>query len=84
MYYLTIVGTAAALFTTISFFPQLVKIWKTKSTQDISLVTFLLFCIGALFWLIYGIMLNDIPIITANSIVIFQALIILVFKTRYK
>jgi MtN3 and saliva related transmembrane protein len=84
MDYFTIVGTTAALFTTISFFPQVVKIWTTKSTQDISLVTFLVFCIGAVLWLIYGIMLNDIPIITTNSIIIFQALIILVFKIRYK
>lgn len=84
MDYLTIVGTSAAIFTTISFFPQVVKIWKTKSTQDISLVTFLVFCIGAVLWLTYGIMLKDIPIILTNFLIIIQALIILVFKIRYK
>jgi MtN3 and saliva related transmembrane protein len=84
MNYITIVGLAAAAITTISLFPQLIKIWKTKSTKDISMEMFLLFCGGVLLWFIYGLLLNDLPIIIANSLGFVQGLIILFFKIKYK
>jgi MtN3 and saliva related transmembrane protein len=84
MSYVTIVGLAAAALTTISLFPQLMKVWKTKSTEDISMEMFLLFCGGALLWFIYGVLLNDPPMIIANSFCLIQGLIILFFKIKYK
>jgi len=84
MSYVTIIGLAAAAITTISLFPQLLKVWKTKSTKDISLGTFLLFCGGVLLWFIYGVLLNDLPIMIANSLGFIQGLIILIFKIKYK
>jgi MtN3 and saliva related transmembrane protein len=84
MNYITIVGLAAAAITTISLFPQLMKIWKTKSTKDISMEMFLLFCGGVLLWFIYGLLLNDLPMIIANSLGFVQGLIILFFKIKYK
>ena len=84
MNYVTIVGLAAAAITTISLFPQLMKVWKTKSTKDISMETFLLFCGGVLLWFIYGVLLNDLPMIIANSLGFVQGLIILFFKIKYK
>jgi MtN3 and saliva related transmembrane protein len=84
MSYVTIVGLAAAAITTISLFPQLMKIWKTKSTKDISMEMFLLFCGGVLLWFIYGLLLNDLPMIIANSLGFVQGLIILFFKIKYK
>jgi MtN3 and saliva related transmembrane protein len=84
MNYVTIVGLAAAAITTISLFPQLIKIWKTKSTKDISMEMFLLFCGGVLLWFIYGLLLNDLPMIIANSLGFVQGLIILFFKIKYK
>ena len=84
MNYVTIVGLAAAAITTISLFPQLMKVWRTKSTKDISMQTFLLFCGGVLLWFIYGVLLNDLPMIIANSLGFVQGLIILFFKIKYK
>ena len=80
----TIIGFIAATVTTISLLPQLVKIWKTKSAKDISLVTFLVFCGGISLWLVYGVLLNDLPIIIANGFTLVQGLIILVLKIMYK
>ncbi|MCW3983346.1 MAG: SemiSWEET transporter [Candidatus Bathyarchaeota archaeon] len=81
---ITILGLTAALFTTVSLFPQLLKVWKTKSTKDISTGMFLLFCGGVLLWFIYGVFVNDLPIIIANSLAFIQALIILAFKMKFK
>ena len=80
----TIIGLTAAVFTTISLFPQLIKIWKTKSTKDISTGMFSLFCGGVFLWFVYGVLVNDLPIIVANSLAFVQALVILVFKAKYK
>jgi len=84
MNYVTMIGLAAAAITAISLFPQLVKIWKTKSTKDISLGMFSLFCSGVFLWFVYGILMRDLPIIIANFVGFIQTLIILIFKVKYK
>jgi MtN3 and saliva related transmembrane protein len=82
--YVTIVGLAAAAITVFSLFPQLVKVWKTKSTKDISLGMFSLFCSGVFLWFVYGILMKDLPIIIANFLGFIQAFIILMLKVKYK
>ena len=84
MNYVTIIGLTAAVVTTISLFPQLVRIWRTKSTKDISFVTFSLFCVGIFMWFVYGILVVDLPIIVANFLSFIQGLIILMFKVKYR
>ena len=81
---ITIIGLIAAAFTTIALLPQLIKIWKTKSTKDISVGMFMLYCGGVLLWFTYGVFRNDFAIILANSLAFIQALIILMFKAKYK
>ena len=81
---ITIIGLIAALFTTISLLPQLLKVWKTKSTRDISTGMFTLFGSGVFLWFIYGVSINDLPIIIANSLAFIQAIVILALKFKYK
>ena len=84
MDYVTVIGLAAAALTVIAFFPQLLKVWKTKSTRDISLGMFSIFSIGVFLWLIYGILTQDSPVTAANLLIFIQAFIILMFKLKYK
>lgn len=77
-------GIAAGTLTTISFLPQLIKVYRSKHTHDISLMMFLAFSIGVLLWLIYGIMKHDTPVIIANSVTLILALMILGLKIKYK
>ena len=81
---ITIIGLIAALFTTVSLFPQLIRIWRTKSAKDISTGMFSLFCGGVFLWFVYGVFVNDYPIIIANSLAFVQAAVILFFKAKYK
>ena len=78
------IGFFAAICTTIAFLPQAFKVWKTKSTKDISLLMFIIFTIGVASWLIYGIIISDLPIILANAVTLILSLFILGFKLRYK
>jgi MtN3 and saliva related transmembrane protein len=81
---ITIIGLIAALFTTVSLLPQLIKVYKTKSAKDISTGMFTLFGTGVLLWFVYGVFVNDLPIIVANSLAFIQAAVILFFKAKYK
>ena len=80
----TIIGLLAAIGTTSSFLPQAIKTIRTKNTSGISLGMYSLFSFGTLLWFIYGIMGNDLPIIIANGITLVFAVIILVYKIKYK
>ena len=83
-YMVTIVGLIAAVATTGSLLPQLAKLLKTKSTKDISLVMYSVFSVGVFLWVIYGVLLNDFPIIIANLLAFLQGLIIVAVKLKYK
>ena len=52
----TIIGLAAALFTTSAFLPQVIRAWRTRSTRDLSLQSFATYAVGLTLWLIYGLM----------------------------
>lgn len=81
---LEIIGYCAAFLTTFSFVPQAVQIIKTKDTHSISLQMYVIFSSGVVLWLVYGIWLQNIPMIIANSVTIVLASIILYYKFRQK
>ena len=78
------IGFFAAFCTTFAFFPQAVKVWKSKSTKDISLYMFIIFTMGVFSWLIYGITISDLPIILANAVTLALSVFILIYKLKYK
>lgn len=84
MDYATVLGLLAGALTVVAFLPQLLKVWKTRSTRDISLGMFSIFCIAVFLWFVYGLLINNVPVMVANFLVCIQALIILAFKLRYK
>lgn len=82
--YLTILGFIAATFTTISFVPQVIKIWKTNETSSISLEMFLLFAFGVVLWFTYGILKKDLAITVANLFTLVMSSYIIYKKINSK
>ncbi len=82
--WITVLGLLAGVLTTLSFLPQVIKAWKSRSTRDISLGMFLMFCTGVLLWIIYGILVADAPVIAANVLTFLLAATILILKLRYR
>jgi MtN3 and saliva related transmembrane protein len=78
------VGMLAGTLTTISFLPQLVAVYRTKSAHDISYGYLLTFAFGVVLWLSYGILLRALPIILANAITLTLIVLILGLKIRYR
>jgi MtN3 and saliva related transmembrane protein len=83
MNFVTNIGLLAGMLTTISFLPQVIKTWRSKSAQDISLSMFLTFCLGVVFWIIYGIAIDNVPIIFTNVLTLILSGSILFFKLKY-
>ncbi|MEO6583638.1 MAG: SemiSWEET transporter [Ferruginibacter sp.] len=79
-----LLGLAAGTITSITFLPQVIKIWQTKSGKDLSVVMLLLLLLGTSMWLLYGIFIKDIAIIYTNTMVLAMGLIMLFFKYRFK
>ena len=77
------VGFFAGFLTTISFLPQVVKTWKTRSASDLSLGMFSVFSVGVLFWLAYGFLIQEPPMILWNSVTLIFVLAILVMKLKF-
>jgi MtN3 and saliva related transmembrane protein len=84
MDFLTILGLLAATLTTVAFLPQMFQTWRTKSAKDVSYVMLITFMSGLFLWLIYGIYLQALPIILANSVSLFFNFIILSLKIKYR
>jgi MtN3 and saliva related transmembrane protein len=78
------VGIIAACLTTFAFVPQIIKILKTRSVEDVSLITILQFATGVFLWMVYGMHLKDAIIISANGISFASAVFLFILYCRYK
>jgi len=74
------IGMLAALLTTAAYIPQAYKTIRTRSTKDLSLITFSMLFAGTILWFIYGMYIHDTPIILANGITASLAGIIFFLK----
>ncbi len=62
------IGLLAATLTTLAFLPQVVRTWRRRSAEDLSVGTFLLLFTGIVLWLLYGVLRRDPIIILANAV----------------
>jgi len=79
-----LLGLIAATLTTSAFIPQVYKAWKYKSTKDISLIMYLIFLVGLILWIFYGIHHGSVPILSANIITSLFVIFIIILKIKYK
>jgi MtN3 and saliva related transmembrane protein len=78
-----LIGLGAATLTMFSFVPQLVKIYRTKSSDDVSPWMLFQFAAGVSLWIFYGIHLNDQIIICANVVTLVTLFAALVLYSKY-
>lgn len=77
------IGFLAATGTTISFLPQAIRCIRTGNTRDLSLPMYIILNLGVILWLLYGVLISDMPIIFANAITMCFTLTILVLKIKH-
>lgn len=76
-------GMTAGTISAITFLPQVIKTWKSKSAKDISVLMFSFATISVILWLIYGILINNWPVIYTNGCVLILSLIMVYFKLKF-
>lgn len=81
---ITMLGLLAATTTTVAFLPQVIKNWKTRSAGDLSFGTFGLFTAGLVLWLVYGLIIGNLPIIVSNTVTLALNAVNLVQMVKYR
>ncbi|MBS4044065.1 MAG: SemiSWEET transporter [Chitinophagaceae bacterium] len=77
-------GLFGAFLTSITFIPQVLQAYRTKSVKDLNLGMLLIILSSVIVWLVYGFAKNLLPVIIANSIVLILSTILLYFKATFK
>jgi MtN3 and saliva related transmembrane protein len=78
-----IIGHTGAFLSSITFIPQVYKVWQTKSVGDLSMAMMLIVFTSTIVWLVYGISLMLWPVIICNGIICGLSILLIYFKVAY-
>lgn len=67
-----------------AYLPQAVRIWKRRSSDDVSIVTYLLFLLGQVIWLTYGIRLGLLEVVLGMSANLAGNLAVILSAVRFR
>lgn len=84
MDWIQIAGHTGALLSSITFVPQVYKVWTSKSVRDLSLAMMLIVFTSTIIWLVYGVALNLWPVILANGFICVLSILLIYFKLTFK
>ena len=79
-----IVGYLGGIFIMISFVPQVIKSYRTKSVKDLSIWMVAATLTGTSFWIIYGILIKSKPVMIMNIIFLFVVSYQLYLKIKHE
>ena len=78
------IGYLGGIFIMVSFVPQVIKSYKTRSVSDLSLWMIIATLVGTIFWISYGYLINSKPVLVMNVIFGFVVLFQLFLKIKYE
>jgi len=79
-----IIGFLAAFTSTISLIPQILKMFKTRSVDDLSTGMIINFLLTSIFWILYGFMITSWSVWLTNIFMLIFALIMIYLKIKYR
>ncbi len=77
------IGYVAGLLTVVSFLPQVMRVWRTRQTEDLSFGMFALLITAGALWITYGVLSTDWPVIATNVGTVVLNCLILAAKIRF-
>ncbi len=81
--FLELLGLIAGGVTSIGFLPQIIKGYKTKKLDDVSIYMPVVLAIGMALWFLYGFLIEAIAVMIANAFGILCCLILIIMKKIY-
>ena len=76
-------GFIAGAIMTVAFLPQVIRVYQLRSAHELSLPFTILFIIGILLWLSYGIIFRLPPVILWNAVSLVLGVALLLAKLKY-
>lgn len=76
----SVVGVA----TGIAYVPQALRIWKRKSSDDVSIVTYLLFMGGQVIYFVYGFRIHQWPLIIGMAANLAGSIAVIASALRFR
>jgi len=83
MDWIEVTGRFGSLLSSITFIPQVVQAWKTKSVADFNLTMMLIVVLSTIVWLVYGFGRGALPVIIANAIIFILSVMLVYFKFTF-
>lgn len=80
----SIMGTIAAICTTVGFIPQIIRGVRTRELRDVSPVMLTLLLVGCSLWLAYGVHLKNPIIALANGFTLSFVMTILLLRILFR
>ncbi|MDP4149076.1 MAG: PQ-loop domain-containing transporter [Bacteroidota bacterium] len=84
MAWIEYVGLFGAFLSAITFIPQVVKAWQTRSVGDLSMLMLMIVLTSVIVWLVYAFYLRLLPVILANLLIGSLCLVLIYFKLTFK
>ena len=81
---LKILATIFGILMSVGYYIQAYKMWKNKTAEGVSLLTFLIFGVGTTIWTLYGISINDPVIIAGFSLGMLGSWIVVSLILRFR
>ena len=80
------IGYLSGICTMLAFLPQAIKSITTKNVSGLSLSMYVIYCLGLVFWILYGVYLHSFQIMLFNSItLVFNGIILyMIIKSGLK
>jgi MtN3 and saliva related transmembrane protein len=78
------VGAAAAICSTTSFVPQLIKLLRERTAEAVSLRMYALTVTAFVLWSAYGFVLHSWPLVVSNLVSLALSSAILLLKLRFQ
>ena len=79
-----IIGIAAGILTASSLIPQVIKTFREKKADDVSLAMLFVLQAGLILWIVYGVKREDMPILTTNCFSLLVNITMVILRFKYK
>lgn len=78
------IGLVAAALSALTFFPQVLHTWQTRSANGLSGPTLAVGASSMILWLVYGLYQHNVPILLGNALNLFFTLLLVFFKHHFR
>jgi len=76
-------GWTASFFCTFILVPQIIKAFKTRHTDDISMYMLIISVAGNAFWVAHASLTQNIPLVVGASLISAMSVVLIIFKYLY-